>query len=1007
MADPIPLYPEQSPEPLVLKLYPRRIRGKSAQEAAKALREGGFLVVPSTPGNIKCPDHFNPDKGTKYPEKGEPNTRNLFSAPVRPGGGLGVVNTGCRDHDVPKAQKNIEPHLRVTPLADTYKKEKRWMDIPHPPLMIDFTGGGGTQIRAKPVLGWIGFSGKTMPGSTGEVFSGIDDPSKLHYGFCLTEPTRMGAGDKQYRKDRKYTEEGYVSIYNVPNPRERIIQLYGLVPLALEASVALSEANLDNDDPDWCIELPDWPEETVREIRVLYGLESKKANTTSMVGTKVVEFFPQESITIEDKKNILKQLWGLRSKKDPDDEERSYQTWINTGINIFKDDDGPDGLEVWTYYSKLDEDSYDEKDTLNKWKSFTATVERHSREDDQKRAEGKHVAISGLPAIKNKILRLSGIPASYREHCELILADKMAKIITGTAVELFDRKIGFKIALPDAANRNDIWVAMEKDENPDVQAKLWKVNKITGVKTYVSREMRLKNLIRDHSTREHRGLYIHIEGVGPEALTREELEQADPEALHHFVPLLSASGVKPKINMRLLDVVEKWLFQGFLVSGNDPVSYEYIIGPMSVKVKRPGTRINTMPIIRGEQGCGKSSHVEAFMMALGYDTSGINSCNVPIAVELAKKEITGGFNKRLQTAVVGLINELGMFTKAEEVDALKSILTSLTLSIELKGVDIYTVENKLWLVATTNGEVPILIDISDRRFVYMNSIQLSKWRPKHCQDNASYWSDEIAIPLKDKEWQGALIAYLALRQPVEGINLMSSPLTEAKRIAANNSADKAVADNVRNYIKWKIEQMKRNNPALVDWVIAENTQRGSGKNPIVPVPEGAFPKECYLLEGDRVLMDAIPAMEVGGSIVGAKRASADNLFDDYCLWKSSGDKGKTVNGVDISRDKVALSSTFAKSLKLIAFSGYDLVAKQGRLKSRHDKEGSKGLYVLDITKPLLDACLQTDAEEVKEEDATSPLVEARQLARDEIERWMKALPAELRHSLQNGGDICL
>jgi len=679
-----------------------------------------------------------------------------------------------------------------------------------------------------------------------------------------------------------------------------------------------------------------------------------------MTGAKVVEFFPQETTTVEEKKNILKQLWELRLKREPDDEERGYQAWINTGINVFKWDDGPDGLELWLYYSALDEEQYDEEDTLEKWKSFPATVERHSREDDQKRAEGKHVAISGFPALMNKILRLSGVPSNYREHCELMLAEKMAKIITGTAVELFDRKIGFKIAIPDAVNRNDIWAAMEQDENPEVQEKLWKVNKVTGGSTYVSRENRLKNLIRDHSTREYRGLYIHIEGVGPEAQTRDELEQADPDALHHFVPLLSASGVKPKINRRLLEIVEKWLFQGFLVSGNDPVSYEYIIGPMSVKVKRPGTRINTMPIIRGEQGCGKSSHAEAFMMALGYDSSGINSCNVPIAVELAKKEITGGFNKRLQTTVVGLINELGMFSKAEEVDALKSILTSLTLSIELKGVDIYTVENKLWLIATTNGEVPILIDISDRRFVYMNSIQLSRWRPKHCQDNASYWSDEVAIPLKDKEWQGALIAYLALRQPVEGINLMSSPLTEAKRIAANNSADKAVTDNVRNYIKWKIEQIKRNDPALVEWVVAEEAERGSGQNPTVLLPGGTPLKKCYYIEGNRVLLDGIPMNEIGGSVCQIKRTSADNLFDNYCAWKTSGDKGKTANGIDVSRDKVALSSTFAKSLKLIAFSGYDLVAKQGRLSSRHDDDGSKGLYCLDLPRPPPQAFLPTE-----------------------------------------------
>jgi Family of unknown function (DUF5906) len=120
-----------------------------------------------------------------------------------------------------------------------------------------------------------------------------------------------------------------------------------------------------------------------------------------------------------------------------------------------------------------------------------------------------------------------------------------------------------------------------------------------------------------------------------------------------------------------------------------------------------------------DQGTGKSIFVDFIgrMMMGSTDSGDLGSSYLHV---LDETKVVGKFNGCLAGKLLVILDEAGTGPYRDLANIFKGLVTELTMQIEKKGMEATSIDNLLNFIVLSNGERPVKVEKSDRRFAVFN-----------------------------------------------------------------------------------------------------------------------------------------------------------------------------------------------------------------------------------------------------------------------------------------------
>lgn len=166
-----------------------------------------------------------------------------------------------------------------------------------------------------------------------------------------------------------------------------------------------------------------------------------------------------------------------------------------------------------------------------------------------------------------------------------------------------------------------------------------------------------------------------------------------------------------KVNMELITPFLNHIKE--ILSDNDNRNYQYILNMLAHYVQRPHIKTNVcMVFISTEEGAGKNIFFDNFnnkFIGSNYSTN-IDNLDTLFA----------RFNGILANKIVTVLDEVKTKFGGKSSDQFKSMITQKCFNLEQKGMEHIKMNDYNNYIILTNNEIPVNIDISDRRFFVSN-----------------------------------------------------------------------------------------------------------------------------------------------------------------------------------------------------------------------------------------------------------------------------------------------
>jgi hypothetical protein len=93
--------------------------------------------------------------------------------------------------------------------------------------------------------------------------------------------------------------------------------------------------------------------------------------------------------------------------------------------------------------------------------------------------------------------------------------------------------------------------------------------------------------------------------------------------------------------------------------------------------------------------------------------------------KLLRRDIKSNFTGLLHNKLFVVVDEMDKRSSYEILDKIKSYITDTSITIERKGIDSFTTENKFNMMIFSNSTVPVKVEQSNRRFsVFRSDVQI-------------------------------------------------------------------------------------------------------------------------------------------------------------------------------------------------------------------------------------------------------------------------------------------
>jgi hypothetical protein len=153
-----------------------------------------------------------------------------------------------------------------------------------------------------------------------------------------------------------------------------------------------------------------------------------------------------------------------------------------------------------------------------------------------------------------------------------------------------------------------------------------------------------------------------------------------------------------------------WEFVQEVICAGDAEQYLYLRRYMAHTIQRPDERPEVAIVLRGGQGTGKNTFVEALGALVEPHFATVNHMD----------QIIGRFNAHLMNRLIIHANEALWGGNKHEAGKLKAMVTDPTFQVEQKGIDSFPITNFLRIFVSSNEDWAVPIDCDDRRFIVLD-----------------------------------------------------------------------------------------------------------------------------------------------------------------------------------------------------------------------------------------------------------------------------------------------
>ena len=392
-------------------------------------------------------------------------------------------------------------------------------------------------------------------------------------------------------------------------------------------------------------------------------------------------------------KNITTERWCIGAANDDEkqqiasalkslDPSMPYDNWLKIGMALHNAYDGSDeGLMLFDKWSAKS-DKYKSGEPSKKWHSFSndtkgskisfRTIFKMAIDNGwENSTPNSPISIAPLGATKKEIDALV-----EDLNNQFILAD-----ISANSPRLISRRY-------DEALRCEVtqYQCLSSMKELMKRETIWDVKYMYGKKTVVPVPI-LEVWIKHQNSRIYKG-----------GVTFNPKGNTPPDMYN----LWNGYSIKPLDGS--CETITSFLKE--VICSNNEEHYQYLINWLARAIQKPGEVGEVALVLQGKRGVGKTTIGEMMRRIFGNNYILIDSPDL----------LTRNFNSHLRECVFAVADESVFAGDRKANEKLKNQITSGTMNLELKGVDIKIVPSYLTLVIISNSEHIIATAEDERRY---------------------------------------------------------------------------------------------------------------------------------------------------------------------------------------------------------------------------------------------------------------------------------------------------
>jgi hypothetical protein len=202
-----------------------------------------------------------------------------------------------------------------------------------------------------------------------------------------------------------------------------------------------------------------------------------------------------------------------------------------------------------------------------------------------------------------------------------------------------------------------------------------------------------------------------------------------------------------------------------IVSGNDPIVYDYFIKWIGQLLKFPGVKSGKCPVFVGQEGSGKGTIYQILSSLCGRE-----KCYM---TPEPHKYVYGMFNNIIENKILVAIDECEKKTTKDHIETFKNFITERDMTINQKNFDIRKIQSFHRYIIFTNNEEPIIISDTDRRFFV---VRVSDEKVGEFE-----YFNKLYAYLEDDNTMKTLYDYLIELDGLEDFRSLPMPITDLKK----------------------------------------------------------------------------------------------------------------------------------------------------------------------------------------------------------------------------------
>lgn len=198
-----------------------------------------------------------------------------------------------------------------------------------------------------------------------------------------------------------------------------------------------------------------------------------------------------------------------------------------------------------------------------------------------------------------------------------------------------------------------------------------------------------------------------------------------------------------------------------LVSGNDSVMAEYIENWCAWLIQKPYEKTETVIVVSGEQGVGKDTYFDFIGNLMGRQ--------YVLNTSRPEEDIFGKFNGHLKKTIFIKCEEAQYLINKQNGETMKSLVSTTVMPFQDKGAKTVSLDCFFNFAMTTNQEVPVPLEQTNRRYVLCRASSEKR-------GDLEYWN-KTHETLKKPEVRSAYMHYL-LNKDISAFNPRKFPETD-------------------------------------------------------------------------------------------------------------------------------------------------------------------------------------------------------------------------------------